>query len=65
VVGEIIRTYARSFAARDSFVGADARLLFSTMQIAYLAVLNQVCLVRSFEPARELESLYDRAMNGG
>lgn len=64
VVGEIIRTYARSFAARDSFVGADARLLCSTMQIAYLAVLNQACHVRSFEAARELESLYERAMNG-
>jgi asparagine synthetase B (glutamine-hydrolysing) len=64
VVGDIIRTYSRSFAARDMFVAADDRLLWSTMQIAYLAVLNQACHDRSFEAARELESLYERAMNG-
>jgi len=63
VVGEIIRTYVRSFAARQVLVGSDDRLLWSIMQIAYLAALNQVCSNQSFELARELDLLCDHAVS--
>jgi len=60
-VGNIIRACVHAFVARDVFEASDDRLLWWILQVAYLALLNQVCGDQSFDSVAELEPLLDRA----
>lgn len=60
-VGKIIRACVRAFVARDVFEASDDRVLWWILQVAYLALLNQVCGDQSFDSVAELEPLLDRA----
>lgn len=53
-VRSVLHALARDFASRRTFDGYDEPLLRRIQFLCYLAVLNQACLDRSFEPANEL-----------
>jgi len=61
-VRSIVATYVKYYSARSIFLrNRDEHLLWATLAISYLAILNQVCREPSLRLADELELLRNRS----
>jgi hypothetical protein len=57
-VRSILLELVQEFSSRSTFDLYDVSLLFRIQSICYLAVLNQACMDRSFQPSEELRMFY-------